>query len=560
MSKIKKSLKEWCIENNRLDLLDEWDYDKNDDLTPDDVSYGTKNKYYWTCSQHHSYDLSPKSRTGQNQNCPYCSNHRLLQGYNDLEMYCRKNNKQHILDEWNYEENKKLGYTPQNVTPKSSKQVYWKCQKGHSYPAKISNKVIHNSTCPYCSNKKVLKGYNDLETYYKKNNLEYILSEYNYNKNIINPDEILYGSHTEVWWKCSICGHEFHTQARYRLKHPQCPVCQKRGTSFPEQAIIYYISQKYSDIINSHKSFGFELDIYIPSIKTAIEYDGLHWHSDTFDKDNQKNINCQNNGIKMIRIREETLCSFNNCICIFNKDRRDTKMLDNAITELCAIIGINNLDIDTERDKLEIINNYKFRVPETPVSTTHPHLLKEWHSTKNGQMTLDNFSYGSSIKVWWLCPKCGYEWFASVGDRTSKGGTGCPCCANKVVVYGINDLETYCVKNGLKHILEEWDYKENDVLGITPQTVVYGSNTKVYWKCKNGHKWKVGIRDRTIKNHKCNKCVNYKSVRCIETGEMFESGTLAAKHYNLSPSNVLKCCKEKHRTSGGYHWEYVDEE
>lgn len=46
MSKINKTLKEWCEENNRMDLLDEWDYDKNGELTPDDVSYGSGKKVW----------------------------------------------------------------------------------------------------------------------------------------------------------------------------------------------------------------------------------------------------------------------------------------------------------------------------------------------------------------------------------------------------------------------------------------------------------------------------------------------------------------------------------
>lgn len=39
MSKIKKTLKEWCEENNGLDLLDEWDYEKNGELgfTPETI-------------------------------------------------------------------------------------------------------------------------------------------------------------------------------------------------------------------------------------------------------------------------------------------------------------------------------------------------------------------------------------------------------------------------------------------------------------------------------------------------------------------------------------------
>lgn len=43
-----KSFYEWCIENNRQDLLDEWDDVKNDS-TPKDYPYGSNQKVWWKC-------------------------------------------------------------------------------------------------------------------------------------------------------------------------------------------------------------------------------------------------------------------------------------------------------------------------------------------------------------------------------------------------------------------------------------------------------------------------------------------------------------------------------
>ena len=36
--------------------------------------------------------------------------------------------------------------------------------------------------------------------------------------------------------------------------------------------------------------------------------------------------------------------------------------------------------------------------------TSYPHLVKEWHPTKNGELTPNDFTYGSNKKVWWRCP------------------------------------------------------------------------------------------------------------------------------------------------------------
>ena len=53
----KQTFEEWCLINNRQDILDLWDYDKND-CSPADVPVGTKKKYYFQCANgiHDSYD------------------------------------------------------------------------------------------------------------------------------------------------------------------------------------------------------------------------------------------------------------------------------------------------------------------------------------------------------------------------------------------------------------------------------------------------------------------------------------------------------------------------
>ena len=50
-----------------------------------------------------------------------------------------------------------------------------------------------------------------------------------------------------------------------------------------------------------------------------------------------------------------------------------------------------------------------------------------------------------------------------------------------------------------------------------------------------------------------------KKVYCVELGKVFESAKLAAMQLGLSGSNIAKCCKGKYKTTGGYHWEYADD-
>jgi hypothetical protein len=75
------------------------------------------------------------------------------------------------------------------------------------------------------------------------------------------------------------------------------------ATSFNEQVCYYYIKSIFPEAINRYNELGIELDIYIPSLKIAIEYDG-NWHKDRLNKDKEKNQICRENGLELIRIRE----------------------------------------------------------------------------------------------------------------------------------------------------------------------------------------------------------------------------------------------------------------
>ena len=62
-------------------LIRQWDYEKNNGLTPQEVTAGSQKKVYWICEKGHSFDMDIRSRT-KGQGCPYCNNRRILPGYN----------------------------------------------------------------------------------------------------------------------------------------------------------------------------------------------------------------------------------------------------------------------------------------------------------------------------------------------------------------------------------------------------------------------------------------------------------------------------------------------
>lgn len=55
---MKMSFYEWCIQNNRNDLLDRWDYDLNN-VIPSEILHSSNKSYYFKC------DTNPKHRSSK---------------------------------------------------------------------------------------------------------------------------------------------------------------------------------------------------------------------------------------------------------------------------------------------------------------------------------------------------------------------------------------------------------------------------------------------------------------------------------------------------------------
>lgn len=124
-------------------VANEWDYSKNT-VDPDTIPPHTNKKYWWKCSNGHSYEAKPNNKINDNGgNCPYCS-HQKLCVENSLW-----NKFPEISQEWDFEANYPL--TPKDVAAYSNKKVNWICNTcGHKWVAAIDNRT-NGKGCPSCS-------------------------------------------------------------------------------------------------------------------------------------------------------------------------------------------------------------------------------------------------------------------------------------------------------------------------------------------------------------------------------------------------------------------------
>ena len=128
-------------------------------------------------------------------------------------------------------------------------------------------------------------------------------------------------------FKCLNCGEKFESEGtcNYKKEHKNkdgsyttlliqnifCPYCLKIRYSKKEKDVLKYVKSIYNGAIQENakglfKHGNMELDIYLPSLNLAIEFDGDYWHStdEAKERDERKNQLCEEKGIRLLRIKE----------------------------------------------------------------------------------------------------------------------------------------------------------------------------------------------------------------------------------------------------------------
>jgi len=165
------------------------------------------------------------------------------------------------------------------------------------------------------------------------------------------------------------------------------------------------------------------------------------------------------------------------------------------------------------------------------LATKNPELAKEWHPTKNGNLTPNDVVGKTHKKAWWKCSNCDHEWEAAVSNRAN--GCGCPACAGKVAT------KSNCLATKNPEVAKEWHLTKNE--NLTPNDVVCGNNDKAWWKCAVcNHEWEAVISSRS-NGCGCPACSNRVVTKsnCLAT----KNPELAkewhpTKNENLTPNDV----------------------
>ncbi len=189
------------------DLVEEWD--SSNQKTPFEVTAGSSNEAAWKCSKGHTWKAAVSERANGGKLCPECFPNGNRPSFNAMhpdlkKFFCKENPVQ-------FEKGVISDYTP----------YLWKAECSHTFTDSFALINERGFRCPYCTDLKVLAGYNDFQTRYP----EYS-SSFDAEKNKISASEVTCReSDSTRWWKCKY-GHAYQRSVRTQIAYKGvCPVC-----------------------------------------------------------------------------------------------------------------------------------------------------------------------------------------------------------------------------------------------------------------------------------------------------------------------------------------------
>lgn len=111
-----------------------------------------------------------------------------------------------------------------------------------------------------------------------------LLAQWDFVKNTLRPENVAAKSNKRVYWLCDM-GHSTKTQVWNRFQGKGCHIClEKYYVSKPEKELRDFIASVYTGTQEYNRkkyTYPYELDIVLPSLGLAIEFNGVYYHSDS---------------------------------------------------------------------------------------------------------------------------------------------------------------------------------------------------------------------------------------------------------------------------------------
>jgi very-short-patch-repair endonuclease len=469
------------------EIAKEWHPIKNEKLTPDIVSFGSHKKVWWLCRNKHEWQASPNNRV-RGKGCPYCAK-KIADSENNLVSLFP-----HIAEQWHSEKN--TGLFPEMFRSQSNKKVWWKCNRGHEWQARIQDRTLGTS-CPFCSNKTSqleIRIYCELKQIFTT--VEWRKKLKGVEVDILLPEEKIGIEIDGYHWH-----HKNHKRDEHKNKHLQSlgikliRVRENPLIRISEDDLIYINNIGEKDVINGlltkllkfvNHSYGVPIRHYlqISSFMNLVEFRKILSYlpgpplEESLEITNP-NLIIEWNNHKNAPLLPRHFSSQSNKK-VWWKCKRGHEWQSHIYTRTKGIgCPYCSGRLATKTTNLKVLR---------------PDLSEEWHPTKNNTLTPEDVTQYSHKAVWWLCRK-GHEWQAVIANRANM--CGCPFCSGKKV------SSDNCLAVLRPELAIEWHNERNQSIRQTDVTL--GSGKKVWWKCSEGHEWQAAIYSR-VKGNGCPYC------------------------------------------------------
>lgn len=396
--------------------------------------------------------------------------------------------------------------------------------------------IENNRPCIYCDNQKVCIENCLATTHPEKAKLIFPTQEYP-----LTGKDVTVGMKKKVSWKCN----NGHLRETVVGNVGNCAECGSAGTSKIEKKIYHHIKKVFSNAQHRDKSFGKEIDIYLPDLKIGIEYGDSHWHanSEAYKKDLEKYNFFIKKGIQIINIRDEKCKKISEFDFVINLNK---EWLEECVLNILKCIKENFSSI-LDKNQINKIKNFEFKedypkdlfnlpVIGKSLLSEFPDIAAQWDYEKNG-LTPYKVSPNSGEMAYWIAP-CGCSYQTTINAKAGKKAQD-PFSTNRKV----------CEHNSLLALSPDVVLDFNEIKnGKSANEALNGSNEKFWWEChKCTYEWPARVAERTGLHKNKSKCPNC-SKRAPWTLEMNEylkelyvnNGLGALEIYNIWISNKGK--------------------
>lgn len=359
---------------------------------------------------------------------------------------------------------------------------------GHIWMASPTN-LLKDRSCPKCS--------------YKERGKKHRVNPNDFLKkaSIASPELEMLGDYElstkKILVRCKTCNYEWLVAPSLLLRGTGCPNCSHSGTSFVEQVILLCLRKVLNEeIVSRDRSvIKLELDIYIPSMKTAIEYGAWPWHKDKVEKDKKKFALCREKGIRLIEIFDAYDGPRIDNLDVWTIEenigyKENFPIVKELVVRLCKELGV---EYNLRDEELQSIQE-EARINARRLTTERLNKILE----EQGSVVRVLSDYHDALsKVHVECKNCGYQW--DVIPASLLRGYGCPECSKK--------KKAQLRLKTREQFIEELKTKNPNIEVIGDY---FGTHKKIKVRCKKHNITYTAEPNVLLTGSGCRKCLSEK--------------------------------------------------